>query len=635
MPRNLVVCCDGTGQVWSPAARTTNVVQLARALVRDPQRQLFYYDPGVGTPDGFVPQGGVLRWRDIARRLGGLTWGDGVWTNVGEAYLFLAEQHRPGDRIFLFGFSRGGVRGARRRRADPPLRTRRAAARNLVPALLKVYRSRAGARATTPARHSGARSRARTSASTSPASGTPSNRSASSRRWSARTSPATARSRPASSTSATRWRWTSNARRTRRGCTRRRARRCRQGTASSRSASPAPTATSAAATPTTASPTSRCTGWRARPTGSGLLVERERLDAHPANPLAMQHDPPARVPPWVLLGIFARDLPRDGIVVHETVPARMAHFGPRYRPPLPPPGAAQRAPARTRCEHTAADGGVAPWPVPATAVPAATPRQRTGARARVGFAVGAVATMLLLWRFGGEWRPAAVAAARAGGRRPVAPGPAPARAVRRRPSRVQRVAVAAARMGQRAAGRLRDDAAAAAARRRPLLRPRRRGAAVDRARRRAGAVLPLADLVENLATLKAWAAAAPAPSARCRRRACAKASGPLLAALAALTKVAALAMLIGLVVARSGAAAVLRQARPRRPRDGRTRAQAADAARRLPTPAAVLPARRATASRRLRALGSFAATGTRAPPSASTNTNRHPPATRHPPGDPR
>lgn len=45
MPRNLVVCFDGTNNQFGPG--NTNVVRLVQALDRDPARQRLYYDPGV------------------------------------------------------------------------------------------------------------------------------------------------------------------------------------------------------------------------------------------------------------------------------------------------------------------------------------------------------------------------------------------------------------------------------------------------------------------------------------------------------------------------------------------------------------------------------------------------------------
>src|SRR5205809_5877411 len=104
MSRNLVICCDGTGNVWGPSADRTNVVKLVECLVADhPERQLHYYDPGVGTPDGYLTEGDGLSKTAIMKRVAGLLFGEGVWTNVAEAYRFLMTNYAPGDRIFLFG----------------------------------------------------------------------------------------------------------------------------------------------------------------------------------------------------------------------------------------------------------------------------------------------------------------------------------------------------------------------------------------------------------------------------------------------------------------------------------------------------------------------------------------------------
>lgn len=91
--KNIVICCDGT---WNrpDAEHPTNVVRLARNLLNDFRTQVVYYDSGVGT-------GGPL---DAV--VGGAT-GRGVKENIGEAYRFVLHNYQPGDRLFLFGFSRG------------------------------------------------------------------------------------------------------------------------------------------------------------------------------------------------------------------------------------------------------------------------------------------------------------------------------------------------------------------------------------------------------------------------------------------------------------------------------------------------------------------------------------------------
>jgi uncharacterized protein (DUF2235 family) len=104
--RRLVLCFDGTNNNLTGGRDDTNVVKLCRLLEASP-RQLVYYDPGVGNP-GAIP--GVT-WQDRLRgklqRLWGLAFGQGIYENMAEAYLFLMREWKPGDRICVFGFSRG------------------------------------------------------------------------------------------------------------------------------------------------------------------------------------------------------------------------------------------------------------------------------------------------------------------------------------------------------------------------------------------------------------------------------------------------------------------------------------------------------------------------------------------------
>ena len=94
-PKNIILCSDGTGNSAGIVA-ITNVRRLYQALdLSDPTKQIAYYDDGVGT-------GGSK----VARLLEGV-FGIGLARNVRELYRFLCEMYRPGDRIYLFGFSRG------------------------------------------------------------------------------------------------------------------------------------------------------------------------------------------------------------------------------------------------------------------------------------------------------------------------------------------------------------------------------------------------------------------------------------------------------------------------------------------------------------------------------------------------
>ena len=102
MGKNLVICCDGTNNQFG--SNNTNVVKLVQALDRNPAKQVVYYDPGVGTmPEpGFVTP--IGKW---ISKVFGLGFGAGLSGKIAEAYTFLMDQYQPGDRIYMYGFSRG------------------------------------------------------------------------------------------------------------------------------------------------------------------------------------------------------------------------------------------------------------------------------------------------------------------------------------------------------------------------------------------------------------------------------------------------------------------------------------------------------------------------------------------------
>ncbi len=109
--RNLVLLFDGTGNILGNDS-DTNVVKLMRLMnKRRPYEkaveQIAFYDPGVGTANEFPPAGFFSRSRSAWRKVQGLALGQGAFENVAEGYEFLCREYRPGDRIWLFGFSRG------------------------------------------------------------------------------------------------------------------------------------------------------------------------------------------------------------------------------------------------------------------------------------------------------------------------------------------------------------------------------------------------------------------------------------------------------------------------------------------------------------------------------------------------
>lgn len=109
--RNLVLFFDGTGNILGNS-NDTNVVKMMRLMnKRGPYEkaadQVAFYDPGVGTANEFPPAGIGSRSRGLWQRLQGLALGQGAFENVAQGYEFLCREYRAGDRIWLFGFSRG------------------------------------------------------------------------------------------------------------------------------------------------------------------------------------------------------------------------------------------------------------------------------------------------------------------------------------------------------------------------------------------------------------------------------------------------------------------------------------------------------------------------------------------------
>lgn len=114
MSKNILIFSDGTGQAGGlrPDQRLSNVYKLYRATRSgpdspiDPSLQVAFYDPGLGT----VTSSGAVRssvWQKV-RQLAELSIGLGFNRNVIDCYEAILRLYEPGDRVFLFGFSRGG-----------------------------------------------------------------------------------------------------------------------------------------------------------------------------------------------------------------------------------------------------------------------------------------------------------------------------------------------------------------------------------------------------------------------------------------------------------------------------------------------------------------------------------------------
>lgn len=95
MPKNIVVFADGTGQDGGVESQT-NVYKMFNMVEDRTDRQVCFYDPGVGST-GFLS------------RVPGLAGGRGFGRNVRDCYRFIFDEYQSGDRIFLIGFSRGAA----------------------------------------------------------------------------------------------------------------------------------------------------------------------------------------------------------------------------------------------------------------------------------------------------------------------------------------------------------------------------------------------------------------------------------------------------------------------------------------------------------------------------------------------
>ncbi|KZV99911.1 WD40 repeat-like protein [Exidia glandulosa HHB12029] len=101
--RNLVVCIDGTSNQFSK--KNTNIVELYSRLVKD-RTQRTFYNSGIGTYATPSWKSWTYYKQVVDHKIDlAIAWK--FERILLSAYLWLSENWRPGDRIFLFGFSRG------------------------------------------------------------------------------------------------------------------------------------------------------------------------------------------------------------------------------------------------------------------------------------------------------------------------------------------------------------------------------------------------------------------------------------------------------------------------------------------------------------------------------------------------
>ncbi|KAI1322168.1 hypothetical protein F5Y16DRAFT_52231 [Xylariaceae sp. FL0255] len=97
--RTLIICLDGTGDQFDND--NSNIVHFVSCLKKhSPDKQVTYYQSGIGTYDHGGLQNGIGAAMDMAV-------GSGLGIHVKDAYKFLMQNYRDGDKICLIGFSRG------------------------------------------------------------------------------------------------------------------------------------------------------------------------------------------------------------------------------------------------------------------------------------------------------------------------------------------------------------------------------------------------------------------------------------------------------------------------------------------------------------------------------------------------
>lgn len=109
MTKNILIFVDGTGNQGGllPDESRTNVYKLFRATRAgpdssiDPSKQIAFYIHGIGT------SGSQSSFSRRCRNVTDQMLGGGFTSRVVEGYLAAISSWQPGDRIYLFGFSRG------------------------------------------------------------------------------------------------------------------------------------------------------------------------------------------------------------------------------------------------------------------------------------------------------------------------------------------------------------------------------------------------------------------------------------------------------------------------------------------------------------------------------------------------
>jgi hypothetical protein len=97
MAKKIILCSDGTGNKGGDGP-DTNVFRIYKYIDNDTNYQITFYDDGIGTESSSTV------WQTFAG-----AFGFGFKKNIKTMYRYLVKHYKPGDKIYLFGFSRGAA----------------------------------------------------------------------------------------------------------------------------------------------------------------------------------------------------------------------------------------------------------------------------------------------------------------------------------------------------------------------------------------------------------------------------------------------------------------------------------------------------------------------------------------------
>ncbi|KAK7422649.1 hypothetical protein QQX98_001437 [Neonectria punicea] len=109
-PKKLILCFDGTGNTFTGSNADTNVVKILNKLDRNDPNQYHYYQTGIGTYDPNETSVNKTWFAEMRSSIS-QTVDQGIGTtfdaHVMSGYRFLMRYYDSGDKIYMFGFSRG------------------------------------------------------------------------------------------------------------------------------------------------------------------------------------------------------------------------------------------------------------------------------------------------------------------------------------------------------------------------------------------------------------------------------------------------------------------------------------------------------------------------------------------------